>query len=330
MQHNDERPPTSGRPSLLSAEQQAEADRHRILGGLDDNPPNASAARSKRTYSWLAAALVTVVALGAGSAAWLSGEGEKEIVLASSAPLPATPAPAVPLATDPMPQLDGPMPQLDAPADGDDVSTAAILEDSPALNGAPAVPEQKKDEGDELTKLLENPGPVSAAVPALVAAKAQGVSSAPKAKVAAKPKASSKPAARPEARNVTPTSRAKPAARKTAQSRAAAPKNAPKAVAKGAVKPEKHPLAVTPVKKKGEVHPKANADSDVALLAALVAHSKAVQPKRGTSAAEKLRQCKALGSVSDAEACRERLCASSAKKEAQCRAARIAKAPSES
>lgn len=50
-------------------------------------------------------------------------------------------------------------------------------------------------------------------------------------------------------------------------------------------------------------------DSDVTLLAALVAHSKANEPK--STIAAKLKQCTTLASVAEAESCRARLCAGS-------------------
>lgn len=317
MQHNDERPTTSGRPSLLSAEQQAEADRHRILSGLDDKP--AGAHGSKRKYSWMAAALVAVVAVGAGSAVWLSDQGEEPIVLASSAPLPATPAPAAPLASDAALLPDSAMPPLPngagpANPEAENVSTAAILEDAPAPVAEPTVPEVKKADADELTKLLDQPAAEAVAATAVLAAKP-----------AAKPVVKTETKAVPALVKVTD----KPLAKKMVVAKATPPKPMAKAAPKAApAKPERHPLAAAPSKRKNEVHPRAQVDSDVALLAALVAHSKANQPKRGSAAAEKLRQCKALGSASEAQACRARLCASSAKKEAECTAPRMVKAPS--
>lgn len=125
MQHSDERPTTSGRPSLLSSEQQAEADRHRILSRLDSEPGSVSAGAKKArkgTTAWLLAG-VAVLAIGAGSMVWLSNEGEKEIILAGTAPLPSTAAPAAALASEPV--------AAPAPAEAEEVSTAAILEDVP-------------------------------------------------------------------------------------------------------------------------------------------------------------------------------------------------------
>ena len=70
--------------------------------------------------------------------------------------------------------------------------------------------------------------------------------------------------------------------------------------------------------KKAEAKPVVPVDNDVALLAALVAHSKATQPKTGTGVAAKLKQCKSLESVAEANQCRARICAS-AKGEPACK-----------
>lgn len=281
MQHSDERPTTSGRPSLLSSEQQAEADRHRILGGLDSKPASTSAgARKARkgTTTWLVAG-AAVLAIGAGSMVWLSSEGEKEIILAGTAPLPSTAAPAAALASEPV--------VAPAPVEADEVSTAAILEDAPVVAAKSSPVAAKKQPVDELTKLLEP----KAAAPVHVAAKP-----APKKALAVAKAAPAKAAekARPQptamASNVEPVLKKKPVAQ-------------PK--------------------------PAVRQDSDVALLAALVAHSKASQPKKSTPAV-KLQQCKTLASVAEAEQCRARLCAASAKNESECKAPDLAKASSES
>jgi hypothetical protein len=305
LQHSDERPPTSGRPSLLSTEQQAEADRNRILGGLDGKSGAApGAVRSKRRYSWLAAGLAAVVAIGAGSAVWLSGEGEKEIVLASSAPLPAAPAAAAPLVSEPPP----------ANPEADDVSTAAILQDVPPAPAKPAA-EDSKGAKDELTSLLERPS--SEAAPVLPpAAVAKPVKPAP-VKAAAKP-----------------------APKKVVLAKATPKKESKKEVKKDAKKDgksaSKTALAAAPANKKTEKKTEKKAetpakavDTDVTLLAALVAHSKATQPKKTVTPGEKLRQCKTLASVEAADQCRARLCASSAKNEAACKAPSLARSSSE-
>lgn len=304
MQHSDERPPTSGRPSLLSSEQQAEADRHRILGTLDDK--SGGAVRTRPRFPWLAGAVVAMLALTGGAAVWLSSEGEKEIVLASSAPLPAAPADAAALVSEPPA----------ANPEADDVSTAAILQDVPpaaAMPAAPpAVPDGGKPGADELTSLLERP---SADSPPPALAAAAPAAATPVAKPAPK---TDKPAARPAAR---------PEPKKVVVAKAAPAKTGSKTVAKKEHKPApKTAAGPAPAKKKLEAAPKA-VDTDVTLLAALVAHAKATQPKKASPASDKLRQCKKLASVAEADECRARLCASSARNEAECRAPRLAKAP---
>ena len=277
MQHSDERPATSGRPSLLSSEQQAEADRHRILSGLDNKPgaTTAGAEKARRgKMTWLVAG-AAVLAMGAGGMMWLTSEGEKEIVLAGTAPLPPAAAPAAALVAEPAPPLE----------EAEEVSTAAILEDTPVIVEESAPVTGKKPPVDELTKMLEQQP-----TPKRVAAKPAPKKAVVVAK-AAPPKAAEKPESMPMASNIEPVIKKKTAA--------------------------------VPAK------PRARQDSDVELLAALVAHSKAVQPKK-TGPAAKLQQCKTLASVSEAEQCRARLCAASAKNESECKAPSLVKASAES
>lgn len=338
MQHSDDRPPASGRPSLLSAEQQGEADRQRILSGLETKPSLTTAGAQKArsgAVKWVAAG-AAVLALTAGAGAWLVSEGEKEIVLAGTAPLPATPAPAAPLASEPVPA---------GAQIGEEVSTAAILQDTPVMaekapapapGAAPSVPAPSAPKGkptDELKSLLEKGLPAPAkrsAPPPLVLADAAPYAGAP---------VKAAPVAVPKAKAVK-SAPAKPAPVKAAPKPAAVPdENAqasnvqPKPVKKTVVaKADPKAKAKSAPAKKKEAPSKASAkeDTDVALLAALVAHSKATQPKSASSAAAKLRQCKTLGSVADAEQCRTKLCAGSAKNEAECKPARVAKAVAES
>ena len=301
MQHSDERPSTSGRPSLLSLDQQAEADRHRILSGLENKPAATTVGAEKSRKGmvvWLTVGAV-VLALGAGAGVWLVGEGEKEIVLAGTAPLPATPAPAAELASD-APTVRG---------TADDVSTAAILEEELAPETKPEPASGAKHESDDLSKMLESGMPAvqpnAGTVPPMVMA---GGSAAPV--VAAPPKAAAPAAAKP----VRPVAKAP------------IKKVAPRPQASN-VTPKPRPKPAVPVKKKAEAKPAAPVDSDVALLAALVAHSKATQPK-STGAAAKLRQCKSLSTVAEANQCRARICAG-AKSEPECKSSTLATSASE-
>ncbi|MFL6659643.1 MAG: hypothetical protein ACJ8GW_16305 [Massilia sp.] len=282
MQHSDERPPTSGRPSLLSTEQQAEADRHRILGTLESNPESTSAGAAKARRGkmvWVAAG-AAVVALSAGTAVWLVSEGEKEIVMAAAPPAavaaplpPATPAPKA------------------APAEAEEVSTAAILDEAPSAPAKPAALADAKTAPDELTKMLEARAEPKTAHAAHAAPKVAAVKKPVAVAKATPAKAHEKQDAEAMAMNIEPV-----------------------------------------IAKKGAVHAKAatQSDSDVALLAALVAHSKAGQPKKATGPASQLQQCKTLASVAEADQCKARLCASTAKKESECKATNLAKASTDS
>lgn len=267
LQHSDERPSTSSRPSLLS-EQASEGPATRILGGLDgkaDPAPRHGGKKKSGKYGWLAAGAAVLI-LGAGASTYLGGEGEKEVVLASTAPVSSTPAPAAALASDP---------------GVEEVSTAAILQDVPEPKEEAVSDAEKLGVEDELDKMLAK----------------EAIPEAPAAAVVPAP---------------VPKPAAKPAPRKVA--------------AKPVAKDKK--VAAAPVKKKPVAKDKPVQDTDVALLAALVAHTKATQPKRGTAAA-KLKQCSTLGSVAEAEDCRAKLCASAARNEAACRSEPVAKATDE-
>lgn len=89
-------------------------------------------------------------------------------------------------------------------------------------------------------------------------------------------------------------------------------------------------VAAAPKKKAAPAARPEPVDSDVALLAALVAHAKAHPEPRVSKTAAKLKQCATLGSVSEADKCRERLCGGSARSKAECKSRRVIKVASES
>jgi hypothetical protein len=120
LQRHDDRPPASGRPSLLSAAQQAEAERHRILSTPDQRAAPTAAPRARPSNrgraGWIAAG-VGVLGLASVSALWLgyddavsprlaaialattaaagkgtSGTGTATAAVAGSSPLPGTAA----------------------------------------------------------------------------------------------------------------------------------------------------------------------------------------------------------------------------------------------
>ncbi len=143
MQHSEDRPQAPGRPSLLSDAAPLDASNTRILGGLDPKagvPPPSPAANKHSKLGWLAAA-VAVLALGAGASVWLAADEDKEVVLASTAPLTGAPAPAVALTGEPG-------------ASSDPVSTAAILQDVAEPGAAPMSDAEKIGVEDELDKML--------------------------------------------------------------------------------------------------------------------------------------------------------------------------------
>ena len=322
MQQSDERPPASNRPSLLSAEQQAEVDRKRQSAKPDSSktaagkpgggrasvakPPGSPGSGSGRKFA-LTGAGVAVVALCGAAALWVADGGPP-----AHAPMQAVAQASVPVpVTAPKGELKkAPAQVLPAAASEVDVSTAAILEDAPAAATAPAAPKEKSLKEilhtpsaaanpvpDELSKLLNKPVPPT---PLPAAAK-----KAPKRMVEA------------------PRLDAKLVAHSTGN-RAKSDKQA-KGKDKAREKP--HQLAAA-VPKKKEVHPKAAApmDSDEALLAALVAHSKSHPEKiRPGSTAAKLKQCGKQSSANAAK-CRERICDGSGKDDLECKGVRLAKA----
>lgn len=108
--------------------------------------------------------------------------------------------------------------------------------------------------------------------------------------------------------------KAKPVARKKA-----APKPKAKAAAKKPAVAKSRTRQVAVVKK--ETTPRTEAmppaDRDVALLTALVQHTKSTQPAH-TALALKLRQCRALPNPADAASCRSRACTGEGRAPAEC------------
>ena len=157
MQRQDDRPSKGGRPSLLSSEQQAEAERQRILSTLDSKPAAAAPAKAagkppgKRSglLVWGAAG-AGVLAIVGGTLVWMSNTPDEDSLPLAVAATQAPPAAAVPASTE------------------SEVSTAAILEDSASANSAAegklpslkemlTAPAKPASGTDELKKALERP-----------------------------------------------------------------------------------------------------------------------------------------------------------------------------
>jgi hypothetical protein len=122
----------------------------------------------------------------------------------------------------------------------------------------------------------------------------------------------------------------------------------PKTAAKAAAKPERSPVKLAqadkPARKdkplaKDKEKEKARAaakkpparaappvDTDVALLAALLAHTKKAPAPVSGKAARELKRCAALGSAAEVDQCRARVCGGEAKAAPECKPPRVAKA----
>jgi hypothetical protein len=203
----DDRPTSGGRPSLLSAEQQAEADRHRILSSLDTKPgakaaaatsaASAAPAKGRNGLMVWGALGVGALAVVGGALAWMASTpaDEASAIAAAPAPAPAAVASAAPVAA--------------APPAEPEVSTAAILEDTaavspPAEGKLPALKEMlegpaKPASGhDELKQALERPS-AKAPAPALAHVDRKPEHKADKADKAEKLKLAQKAAAKEKA-----------------------------------------------------------------------------------------------------------------------------------
>lgn len=113
---------------------------------------------------------------------------------------------------------------------------------------------------------------------------------------------------------LTPKREARPAAAKV--------KSAKPKVTKAAVRPHKKPASKTTARRKPETVRTVTAppaDNDVALLSALMAHSKATAPAAPVAPEMNFKQCKALKKASEVSRCIARLCSGSAKGNPQCR-----------
>lgn len=251
----EENKTTGGRPSLLSATQQAELDRQRVASGA--MPAKVDTQRGQaglKQRNLLFAGSIVVLAAFVGFSVWLMNDVSSDAAMSSWA---RNKPPAVPVTAAP-------------------VSAPAIVEAAPAeppqLAAAITDEHADKDMPQQSLKQMLNAEPAPKAGPDVLS----------KALEAEAP-------------------------RKRAEPRLAK-------VEKEAVKPRPKPAAAKQAKP-------AEPDSDVALLAALVAHTHS-QPEARKAAArtqEQLRQCKQKSEV-EAKECQARVCEGRAKSEAACKA----------
>jgi len=131
LQDPENRPARAGRPSLLSPEQQAEAERHRILGTLDGQSAAAAPAKAKGRGLWWGAAGLGVIAVAAGALAWSGAESDDKALASADSAAKAAPK-AVPQPSTPIVAAAS---EPAAPQAAPEVSTAAILNDVPPPDG---------------------------------------------------------------------------------------------------------------------------------------------------------------------------------------------------
>lgn len=294
MHDSSERRPGAGRPSLLSADQAPKQEDRSILSQLDGRaaPVRAAPAPGRREHQQRGVrATVFAIALGGiGTLAWLALGSVNE---SADASLAAAHAPAR-------------VPPLPAPAQ---VVAAATSAPVPALETPTQAPAAASIQ-DDLTAAFDVPGT---------------------------PQPSPAPASMTDQHDLatlldTPAAAPAPAL-KLAQ---AAPEKA--AVAKKAVAdkparadkpraPAKPKLAQKPAAKKPAASKKPAVDNDVAILAALLAHTKA--PEAG-SPEEIYKRCATNATAAEVQRCRVRVCQGSAKGAAECKSVRISKVSSSS
>jgi len=301
LHDSSERRPGSGRPSLLSPDQGPAQQDHSILSQLDGRPAPARAKPAPRPRDHQRGARLAVLGVALASIAtmgWLtfrSVSQPPDATLASAhapstmpAPLPsveAAPAAAVPAATPALVLAETPKPAVIR----DDPLAALDPPVRPPAGGAKDLPQARDPEPaaarlagkDDLASLLDAP-PSAATV------------------TTAKPKPAAPDGPRKE------EARKKPAADKLARNdkpRASASQGKPKTQQKPAPKKPAQPV-----------------DTDVALLAALLAHTKT--PASG-SAEDIFKRCATNATAAEVQRCRVRVCQGSAKGAAECKSVRI-------
>ncbi|WP_317205440.1 hypothetical protein [Janthinobacterium sp.] len=283
MQDSDDKPRGAGRPSLLTAAQQAEADRNRILSNLEGGAAAPKAAPRRPAVLW--------GGLGAGALALIAGAAW----MYDGAPPEARPS-SSPVAVAVTPVLSAAAPAATPAATINDIGAA--LEAPPKqeslkdmLSAAP--PAKPARAVDVLNKALESP-PTAQERAAASAAADQKLAQA-----------------RIERKRAAAAVKARAHEKKLAQEHAKLSKEQAKAKAK----------AAATAKAGARVKKKVDNDSDVTLLAALVAHAQEhPEPARKPGGEAQIKQCVQAGK-GDAESCRTRVCGGRGASDAACKTA---------
>lgn len=304
MSDSTQHRPGPGRPSLLTPAQAPAAENRGILSQLDGEAAPAWTAAKPRKRGVVLSVLAVALA-GAGAVLWFVQDDAAHAPQAMAAA--ATPARAGVSAPEAAPSV---------------AEVSAVL-----AAAAPAEPAAARIEDETPSEPARADGPATLA-PSNVLAQAL---SAPPAAQAGRESAPAADAGKDE---LAPLLAAAPSQEtpKAAQAPVKrADKDAPRKDAKKKEAPrlanaDKQRSKPAPVKQKAapkKAEPPV--DSDVALLAALLAHAKSPAPSK---AASDFKRCAASGSSAEAERCRVRLCEGSAKGAAECKGVRISKASS--
>ena len=292
MHDSSERRPGAGRPSLLSANEAPKQEDRSILSQLDGRSAPARAApapaRHDHHQRGVRAAVFAIALAGIGTLGWLAFGSVNE---SADASLAAAQAPAR-------------LPPMAAPAQASSVATSAP---APALETIPQAPAAATIQ-DDLTAALDAPNTAQPSPAPAAKADQHDLASLLDA-----PAATPAPALKlAQAAPGKAAGTKKPAADKPARTEKA---RAPAAKPKVAQKPASGKKAAPAV------------DSDVAILAALLAHTKA--PEAG-SPEEIYKRCATNATAAEVQRCRVRVCQGSAKGAAECKSVRISKASSSS
>jgi hypothetical protein len=326
LQCPDDNRRSAGRPSLLTPTQQADAERNRILSNLEGGKIAVKPAPKRGLLLWAGIGLGALALIGA-AVAWVA-DGE-----AGDAATPGV------VAADPPAAAKA---REAAPADAFASLPVAAIHDE--AGAAPAKPQSLKEmlsaapaaapkSGTEvLSKALESPPAakphadvLSKALESKPAGKARAESSAKSAPASKKDVAQ----ARIERKHAAAQAKAKAKAKALAKAQDKTNSKAQgKALAKAPGKAPAKTLASD--KPAARAKAKAEPDSDVTLLQALVAHAQAnPEPPSKPSIEAQLKQCEQTGKAASADACRARVCIGRGGVEGPCKA-RAAKALSAS
>ena len=286
MHDSRERRPGSGRPSLLSADPVPATEDRSVLSQLDGRAAPARALPSSTRSARRSGARAAVVGVALAGIA-----GVAWLALGSSGDAPEAPLAAVHAVPAPVKAPAAVAPPAAVPSAAAAVAAAPAQAPAPA-DAAPATAAVIHDEQppakagkQDLASLLNAPASASA------------------------PAADARPKTPDEAPRKHETPK-KPATEKLARNEKA---RAPAA-------PARPKPAHKPVPKRAEPA----VDSDVALLAALLAHTKT--PDSG-SPDDIFRRCATNATATEVQRCRVRVCHSSAQGAAGCKSVRISKAP---